>query len=157
MSYLIQNVRLFDGVEVHEEPCSIYVSNGQIQSVTTTEPLNVPNGAEIVDGAGCTLLPGLIDAHTHVFRAPEPLKSAIPAGVTTVFDMHNTPEDGVYMKDLARDSIELPQIFSALYAATVRGGWPEAIVRHTVTDPKVNLPGQKCPCIRADHLRFFRH
>jgi dihydroorotase-like cyclic amidohydrolase len=45
----------------------------------------------IVDGAGATLLPGLIDAHAHV-RNDEDLRQALRFGVTTVLDMGATVE-----------------------------------------------------------------
>jgi imidazolonepropionase-like amidohydrolase len=45
----------------------------------------VPAGATVVDGAGKTLLPGLVDAHTHCrFGA---LEAAAAAGVTTEIDL----------------------------------------------------------------------
>ena len=39
----------------------------------------------MIDGTGKTLLPGLIDSHTHVW--PGSLESAIVFGVTTELDM----------------------------------------------------------------------
>ena len=63
-------------------------------------------------------------AHTHVFRAVDEVKNAIAAGVTTLFDMHNPPSNATFMKELSRNSNELPEIFSAFHAATVDGGWP---------------------------------
>ena len=136
-SYLIENVRLFDGVKVHEKPSTVLVASGKIQSVGTERPKDVPDSTVVVDGTGRTLLPGLIDAHTHVFRGVEEVKGAIKAGVTTVFDMHNVPANAIYMKDLAQKLPELPEIFSTLHAATIDGGWPRAIVRRTNNDPIV--------------------
>jgi imidazolonepropionase-like amidohydrolase len=47
----------------------------------------VPAGAEVVDGAGKTLLPGLWDMHTH--NSPLDGLMHLAAGVTTVRDMGN--------------------------------------------------------------------
>lgn len=143
-SFWIRNVRIFDGFDVHAKLGSVLTVDSQIEYVGTTDPSHIPEVAVEIDGEGCTLLPGLIDAHTHVFRAPKELKAAITAGVTTVFDMHNVPANALYMKNLAQTSSELPEIFSALHAATIDGGWPRAIVRHTNTDPTVSLLFSEC-------------
>ena len=140
--FLIRDVHLFDGIDVHAQPQTVQVSDGIIQYVGETTPAILPDDNDdddlvTIDGKGCTLLPGLIDAHTHVFRGVEQVKGAIVAGVTTVLDMHNEPSNARYMKDLARRCSELPEIFSALHAATIDGGWPRAIVRHTNSDPEV--------------------
>ena len=46
----------------------------------------VPSGVTVIDGAGKTLLPGLIDSHAHVWGTPF-LEQAAVFGVTTVLDM----------------------------------------------------------------------
>jgi imidazolonepropionase-like amidohydrolase len=48
----------------------------------------VPENAEIIDGRGRTLMPGLMDAHVHLgANAEANLRQALSLGVTTVFDM----------------------------------------------------------------------
>jgi hypothetical protein len=78
---------------------------------------------EVVDGRGLTLLPGLIDAHTHTFAAPA-LEAALAYGATTVLDMFTGP-------DLLRPWREeqaagraggRADIFSAGIVATAAGG-----------------------------------
>lgn len=76
-----RDVALFDGREWHES-VNVLVRDGLIVSVGETDD---SAGAEIVDGAGKTLLPGLIDAHTHVFGPVLP--AALAFGVTTEIDM----------------------------------------------------------------------
>ena len=48
--------------------------------------VEIPAGAEVIDGDGKTLLPGLIDAHTHIF-SEDALRQALIFGVTTELDM----------------------------------------------------------------------
>lgn len=45
----------------------------------------VPPGATVVDAAGGTLLPGLIDSHVHT--DPDGLRLALRFGITTELEM----------------------------------------------------------------------
>src|SRR3712207_3718002 len=63
-SFLVRDVRLFDGERVHART-HVLVADGRIVAVGRAA-LHVP-AAETVDGAGKTVLPGLIDSHVHVF------------------------------------------------------------------------------------------
>jgi hypothetical protein len=78
-----RDARVFDGAQVLPR-ASVLVRNGRI--VAVGPELTAPDGARIVDARGKTLLPGLIDSHTHVF-GPEVLRAALVFGVTTEFDM----------------------------------------------------------------------
>src|SRR5262245_24486310 len=74
----IKNVRIFDGSTVIPTG-AVIIEGGKIKSVGKTAA--PPEGAEIIDGTGHTLLPGLIDSHTHAYGAA--LKQAVMFGVTT--------------------------------------------------------------------------
>ena len=61
--YAIKAARLFDGVNDRlMEPGLVVVSKGKIESVCGA----VPAGATTIDLGDATLLPGFIDAHTHL-------------------------------------------------------------------------------------------
>ncbi len=79
---LFQDVRVFDGVKVIAT-ANVLIRDGRILAVgpEVTDP-----AAQIVDGHGKTLLPGLIDAHVHVW-GQEALEQALVFGVTTELDM----------------------------------------------------------------------
>lgn len=76
----ITNAKIFDGERVIEGK-TVVVRGEKIINVGGT----VPEGAEIIDAKGCTLLPGLIDAHSHPNM--ECLKLALTFGVTTTYQM----------------------------------------------------------------------
>ncbi len=78
---LVQDVRVFDGSKVHERR-SVLFDQGVIVDADFRGA--APVGTRVVRGAGRTLLPGLIDAHTHAFRAHE---LPVLFGVTTQIDM----------------------------------------------------------------------
>ncbi len=78
---LIRNARVFDGSRVLEAT-DVLVHDGRIARVG--KAIEAPAGAEVVDGSGKTLLPGLIDAHTHCWG--DALEQALLFGVTTELD-----------------------------------------------------------------------
>ena len=66
MPILFTNVHVFDGVsEERIENANVLVVGNLIAEVST-EPLAAAN-ARIIDGGGRTLMPGLIDSHTHLY------------------------------------------------------------------------------------------
>lgn len=79
---LFRGVRVFDGTNTTEGR-DVLIANGRILRVGRA--LEAPADAEIVDGAGKSLIPGLIDAHTHAW--PGALEAALAFGVTTELDM----------------------------------------------------------------------
>jgi imidazolonepropionase-like amidohydrolase len=117
---VIRDVRIFDGTNVIPKG-SVAFSKGLITAVGTD--LKIPQGAEIIEGSGQTLLPGLIDSHVHAF--PGALERALLFGVTTELDMgafypqlisqwHEQQKQG--------DVYGRADIFSAGFMATAPGG-----------------------------------
>lgn len=76
----ISNVRVFTG-SGRSEPRIVLVVDGVI-----ADPSSEITPDTIVDGTGCTLLPGFIDAHVHLSSAAD-LATAAQWGVTTMLDM----------------------------------------------------------------------
>ncbi|MDE2689652.1 MAG: CIA30 family protein [Acidobacteriota bacterium] len=83
---VIQGARVFTGDEVLPNT-TVVIRGPTIESVTPGDDIPAAARAEatVVDGAGMTLLPGLIDSHTHNFGPA--LEQALNFGVTTVLDM----------------------------------------------------------------------
>src|SRR5437016_5618457 len=59
--------RLFDGTEKFAPNQVILIKGARIVKVGPAERVQVPGDAEVVDLTHATVLPGLIDAHIHVF------------------------------------------------------------------------------------------
>jgi imidazolonepropionase-like amidohydrolase len=67
MSILIKCGRLIDGKGgVPLENASILVEGKKISAVGRTTEMKVPSNATVIDLTGSTVLPGMIDAHTHL-------------------------------------------------------------------------------------------
>jgi imidazolonepropionase-like amidohydrolase len=80
---IIRNARVFDG-EMIIPSASVLVENGRI--VAVGPKIHFPPEARVIDASGKTLLPGLIDAHVHVW-ARDSLVQATVFGVTGLVDM----------------------------------------------------------------------
>ena len=115
-----KNVRVFDGRKIIPR-CTVVVEGPKIIAVGNR--VAVPAGAEVVEGKGLTLLPGLIDSHVHVF-APAELRRSLMFGVTTVMDMMTVPGFMRFVKTMqaATGTPDMADLFSAGLAATAPGG-----------------------------------
>jgi len=69
MPVLFRNARIFDGdSEVLREGLDVLVADGVIRRIAP-RPLPTDDPTDIVDCGGRVLMPGLIDAHVHVYAA----------------------------------------------------------------------------------------
>jgi imidazolonepropionase-like amidohydrolase len=108
-TYVIRPARVFDGEAIHDG--WVVVAQGpRIQAAGPAGSVTPPAGAETIDLPGTTLLPGLIEAHSHVLlhpynetpwndqvehellalrvaRATVSLKATLEAGFTTIRDL----------------------------------------------------------------------
>lgn len=80
----VTNVQVFDGVTI-SKPSTVIINGEHIGPVVPFGNMPVP-GAEIVDGEGGILLPGLIDNHCHPGNLDD-LTALTSYGVTTAMGM----------------------------------------------------------------------
>jgi imidazolonepropionase-like amidohydrolase len=62
---LIENVRIFNGVDHELKPGHVLVVDGIIEKVSK-DRIESPAGARVIDGGNRVLSPGFIDLHTHL-------------------------------------------------------------------------------------------
>jgi len=66
---LFKNARIFDGSSANcAEGMTVVVADGLIQEVSS-KSVKAPSDAQVIDVAGKTLMPGMIDAHVHAFAS----------------------------------------------------------------------------------------
>ena len=70
---------------------SVWIVGGKIDRITPAAERAAIGGADVVDGNGRYLVPGLVDFHVHV-RDETELPSYLRYGVTTVVNMRGFPE-----------------------------------------------------------------
>jgi imidazolonepropionase-like amidohydrolase len=117
---VVENVRIFDGEELIAAT-RVVIKGGIIASVDMDSPL--PEGAELINGQGLALLPGLIDAHVHIWEEDQ-LRQTLVFGVTSVVDMFMDSGTMKAIKDkqAAANDGSMATLISAGILATAPGG-----------------------------------
>lgn len=118
-SFAVRDARVFDG-EKFIERATVVVRDGRIETVA--KDARIPSGIDVIDGQGKTLMPALIDAHTHVWG--EAQRDALRFGVGTELEMMGTAQSlPGYRRQ--RDSLartDRADVWSSGAAVTVPGG-----------------------------------
>src|SRR6266496_1249010 len=105
----IVGATLIDGRGGPATPDAVVIIRGErIVAVGKRPSTNVPAGAEVFDGKGLTLLPGLIDAHFHI-DGDDPLPALyLSHGITSLRD----PGQWIEAYDVARKGpAPVPRLF----------------------------------------------
>jgi imidazolonepropionase-like amidohydrolase len=63
---LFTNVKVLDGSGAEPFPAKVLVEGNRIKSIAPVSEVLSAEGAELVDGGGATLMPGLVEAHCHI-------------------------------------------------------------------------------------------
>lgn len=113
------NATVFDGEAWHDE-VTVLLSAGRVTGMGADVAL--PDDVRTIDVAGQTVLPGLIDAHTHTVG--DALRQSLRFGVTTNLDMFAPSAllASTRMQRDATDETSRADLFSAGVLATVEGG-----------------------------------
>lgn len=120
---VFRNARLFDPDSGRSTPgTTVVISGSRIQAVGPDGEVPVPAGAEVIDAAGKTLMPGLWDMHAHL--SPIDGLFNLASGVTTVRDLANGTD---FLLDL-RKRIEAGEILGTrvIMAGIIDGPGPYA-------------------------------
>lgn len=118
-NFIIKNVQVYDG-EQRFEQVDVVVENHKIAEITSHYE-NTEQWPEL-DASHKTLIPGFVDAHTHVYG--EALTGALNFGVTTELDMFSMPDHmriNIDMRNRA-DNTEQADMFSSTILATAPKG-----------------------------------
>lgn len=137
-TFAVTNARIFDGERTIPKG-TVVVRDGKIEAVGAD--VKVPEGVEAVNAGGGTLLPGMIDAHTHVIMGMGPDR-ALAFGVTTELDMFTVPGVAQVLREQQAAPGGAPgraDVFSAGYLATAPGGHG---TQYGLPVPTLTRPGE---------------
>ncbi|GGR86750.1 imidazolonepropionase [Streptomyces aureoverticillatus] len=125
--FAVTNTRVFTGTHIADASV-VVVEDGTIAAVGH----QVPEGVERIDGGGATLLPGLIDAHTHTDE--DGLRTALRFGVTTELDMMSVPDMMDPVRKKAQTEFDLADVRTASWGLAHPDGHPHQL-RRGLDDP----------------------
>lgn len=134
--------RLFDGTGTPARPMTVVIERNRIAAVLAPGDTRYPAGARVIDVRGKTVLPGLIDMHTHItdgqipaipppiqadaadatLRGAERLRVYVESGITSVRDVASL--DAIFrLKQWVRERrLTGPRIFAAGHLIVGPGG-----------------------------------
>lgn len=146
VNYLLKPDRVFDGEKMHEG-WSVLIKGEKIESIGSIQ--QTPENTTIIELKGCTLMPGLIEGHSHLLlhpynetswndqvlnesraertiRATVHAKKTLLAGFTTVRDLGT--EGAMYddiglKKSIEKGIIPGPRMLIATRAIVVKGSY----------------------------------
>lgn len=145
---LLKPDRVFDGINVHED-WVVLVEKNKITYVGPISKVKIPNGTVEIDLKGKTVLPGLIEGHSHILlhpynetdwndqvlkespversiRAVNHLQASLMAGITTIRDLgtEGAGYSDVYIKKTIEEGIIIgPRLLVAGPAIVATGAY----------------------------------
>ena len=110
---VLRHANVADGVRgAIATNAAVVIRDGQIAQVEN-EPFNPPAGAIVIDVGGRYVVPGLIDAHTHISTLAN-ARRALESGVTTVRSASTNNYQDVALRDLVKQgAIPGPDVVAA--------------------------------------------
>jgi imidazolonepropionase-like amidohydrolase len=135
---LFVNVRIFDGSGAPSFPGEVRVSGNRIAAVAGSGSHLDRRGAQIIDGHGGTLMPGMVEAHAHL---------TWPSSVERVVNAMHLPLEQHVLVTAQNARITLDHGFTSAYSAGSLGERIEPALRDMINAGF--LPG---PRLRASAL-----
>jgi imidazolonepropionase-like amidohydrolase len=108
---IIQNVNFFDGDSVIPS-ATVLVQENTVKEIIVNKNTAF-EGANVIEGKGKTIIPGLINAHVHAWRNKHSRES-VKSGVLTMLDLFNGDLAAI---DTLRKSGDTSRYFAYYYSA----------------------------------------
>lgn len=135
---LFRNVRIFDGSGAPPFPGEVLVEDCHIAAVIRPGEVADRRDAQVIDGAGRTLMPGMVESHAHL---------TWPSSIERVINAMHLPIEEHMLVTAQNARITLDHGFTSAYSAGSLGERIEPVLRDAIDAGY--LPG---PRLRASAL-----
>jgi imidazolonepropionase-like amidohydrolase len=138
---VLRGGRIFDGTGAAIHAGTLVISENRISKLLPPDSQDWPADAKVIDVSGKTVMPGLIDLHTHLTQpedgehvnaisdsastliATDKLRYFIESGITSIRDVGSSHDIPFRLKEwVAKNRIPGPRIFAAGQFITGEGG-----------------------------------
>ena len=139
---VLRGGRIFDGTGAPASEGTVVIERNKIVKILAAGSTEWPRDAKVIDVSGKTVLPGLIDLHTHLtyplneedfgvatsesdatLRGVEKLRYFIESGITSVRDVGSQGNVTFRLKEWVRENrVAGPRVFPAGAFITAEGG-----------------------------------
>ncbi|MHA1746356.1 MAG: amidohydrolase family protein [Promethearchaeota archaeon] len=165
---ILKNARIFDSTGKAPYLGTVVLERNKIKEILSTDETDWPADARVIDVKGKTLMPGLIDGHTHLdltpssqppliandiadctLRSIDRMAYYIESGITSIRDCASNGTVSFRLKEwVSKNLIPGPRIFAAGQLITSTGG-------HGAegTDSHVSFDGFACEVSGPDEWR----
>lgn len=129
---------------------AVLVMGDRITTIGVVGEIAAPEGVQIIDGQGKTLMPGLIDAHIHLHDETE-LAAYLAHGVTGVRNMSGYPFHLRLIAQKAKGQLIAPDMLTT--GPILNSDGPNAMILHTT----VTTAEEARFAVRQQHQSGYRH
>jgi imidazolonepropionase-like amidohydrolase len=139
---VLRGGRVFDGTGAPARAATVVIERNKIARVLAANSTDWPRDARVVDVSGMTVMPGLIDLHTHLTYIDPPGKTALPyddpevtlrgverlryfleSGITSVKDVSSAGDVTFRLKEWVNENrVAGPRVFPVGQLITSIGG-----------------------------------
>ena len=128
---LFTNVRIFDGSGKKPYRGEVLVQGNRIKTVAKGKKRLERDGAALVDGGGATLMPGLVNGHSHIGYSEEG---------TSLYSLGDTPPEENTLITMRHAQILYDHGFTALVCAATGKTRMDIVIRNEIDAGRIEGP-----------------
>ena len=124
MAYLIVNAHVWDGENDERYPAEVLIEHNRITAVARGQGQIRRDGAEVIDGGGMTLMPGMVEGHCHLSFV----------GPARNQDLGEIPPEEHLLRTCRNATLILNHGFTSCYSAASAKLRLDVVVRQEIED-----------------------
>src|SRR5208282_1410837 len=130
MAFLIANAQVWDGENDERYPADVLIENSRVAAVARGHGQIRRDGAEVIDGGGMTLMPGMVEGHCHLSFV----------GPARNQDLGEVPPEEHLLRTCRNATLILNHGFTSCYSAASAKLRIDVVVRQEIADGYLQGP-----------------